>query len=78
MMKNGLLDEVKALLPFRTKPALLTVGYAELFDYLDGKQSLTEATEKSNKIRDVMPSDRLHGLKNMVIRIGFNPRRQPL
>jgi tRNA dimethylallyltransferase len=46
MMKNGLLDEVKALLPFRTKPALLTVGYAELFDYLDGKQSLTEATEK--------------------------------
>lgn len=46
MLAKGLLDEVKALLPFRTKPALLTVGYAELFDYLDGKQSLAEAVEK--------------------------------
>lgn len=46
MLAKGLLEEVKALLPFRTKPALLTVGYAELFDYLDGKQSLAEAVEK--------------------------------
>lgn len=46
MMDAGLLDEVNALLPFRTKPALLTVGYAELFDYLDGKLSLEEAVDK--------------------------------
>ncbi|WP_293883696.1 tRNA (adenosine(37)-N6)-dimethylallyltransferase MiaA [Sphingobacterium sp. UBA1498] len=46
MMTKGLLDEVKALFPFKTKPALLTVGYAELFDYLDGKQSLEEAIAK--------------------------------
>lgn len=46
MMDAGLLNEVKSLLPFRKKPALLTVGYAELFDYLDGKQSLEEAVDK--------------------------------
>lgn len=43
MMKTGLLDEAKTLLPFRTNPALLTVGYAELFDYLDGKTTLQDA-----------------------------------
>lgn len=43
MMQQGLLEEVKALEAFRHKPALLTVGYAELFDYLDGKRSLEDA-----------------------------------
>ncbi|HMR19864.1 MAG TPA: tRNA (adenosine(37)-N6)-dimethylallyltransferase MiaA [Sphingobacterium sp.] len=43
MMATGLLEEVKSLLPYRHKPALLTVGYAELFAYLDGEVSLDEA-----------------------------------
>lgn len=38
MMEEGLLEEVKALLPYRAKPALLTVGYKELFSYLDGEE----------------------------------------
>ncbi|MGE8380319.1 MAG: tRNA (adenosine(37)-N6)-dimethylallyltransferase MiaA, partial [Sphingobacterium sp.] len=46
MMEMGLLEEVKSLFPFRNKPALLTVGYAELFDYLDGNISLEEAVER--------------------------------
>ena len=46
MMEKGLMDEVKALLPFKSKPALLTVGYAELFDHLDGKISLEDAVDK--------------------------------
>ena len=46
MMEMGLLEEVKSLFPFRSKPALLTVGYAELFDYLDGNISLEEAVER--------------------------------
>lgn len=46
MMEIGLLEEVKSLYPFRTKPALLTVGYAELFDYLDGNSSLEAAVDK--------------------------------
>ncbi|WP_412467815.1 tRNA (adenosine(37)-N6)-dimethylallyltransferase MiaA [Pedobacter sp. KLB.chiD] len=43
MMADGLLDEVKSLLPFRKYNALNTVGYSELFDYLDGKHSLEDA-----------------------------------
>lgn len=46
MIENGLLEEVKSLIPFRSKPALLTVGYAELFDYLDGNISLEDAVDK--------------------------------
>ncbi len=46
MMEAGQLEEVKSLLPFRHLNALQTVGYAELFDFLDGKISLNEAVEK--------------------------------
>lgn len=43
MMKDGLVEEVKNLLPYRSHNALQTVGYKELFDYLDGKYTLEEA-----------------------------------
>jgi len=43
MMEEGLLDEVRALLPYRDLPALNTVGYKELFGYLDGACDLPEA-----------------------------------
>jgi tRNA dimethylallyltransferase len=46
MMKQGLLEEVKGLLPYKKENALQTVGYRELFDYLDGISSLDEAIEK--------------------------------
>lgn len=46
MMKDGLLKEVHSLLPYRHQPPLLTVGYVELFDYLDEKLPLNEAIEK--------------------------------
>lgn len=36
MLQHGLLDEVKNLLQFRNHNALQTVGYKEVFDYLDG------------------------------------------
>lgn len=45
MIENGLLDEVKNLLEFRELRSLQTVGYQELFDYLDEKTSLPEAIE---------------------------------
>jgi tRNA dimethylallyltransferase len=45
-MKQGLLEEVKELLPFQHLNALQTVGYKELFDYLNGKFDLPEAVEK--------------------------------
>ena len=46
MMEDGLLDEVKSLVNKRNTNALNTVGYKELFDYLDGRWSLDEAVER--------------------------------
>jgi len=45
MMQDGLLEEVRQLIPFRHLNALNTVGYKELFDYFDGVLSLESAVE---------------------------------
>ncbi|HVZ25436.1 MAG TPA: tRNA (adenosine(37)-N6)-dimethylallyltransferase MiaA [Sediminibacterium sp.] len=45
MMEEGLLAEVRSLLPYRQHTALQTVGYRELFDHLDGNCNLTTATD---------------------------------
>lgn len=46
MMSDGLLDEARALYPKKELNALNTVGYKELFDYLDGRWPLEEAVER--------------------------------
>ena len=43
MLTAGLLDEVRALLPYRHHHALQTVGYQEIFGYLDGEFDWQEA-----------------------------------
>lgn len=50
MMEQGLLEEVEKLYPYKTTNALQTLGYKELFDYIDGQCSLAEAVNhiKSN------------------------------
>lgn len=45
MIEEGLVDEVKTLMPYRHLNALQTVGYTEIFDYLDGKTNLPTAIE---------------------------------
>lgn len=45
MMADGLLDEVRSLLPYRHLPTLRTVGYRELFPVLDGSETLAHAVE---------------------------------
>jgi tRNA dimethylallyltransferase len=46
MMEQGLLSEVKALQQHQHLNALQTVGYKELFDYLDNKYTLEAAVER--------------------------------
>ena len=46
MMAEGLLDEVKSLSDKRCNNALNTVGYKEMFTYLDGTWTLDEAVER--------------------------------
>lgn len=49
MMQNGLLDEVKSVYPFKDLNALQTVGYKELFKYLDGEWNLDFAVSEIKK-----------------------------
>ena len=46
MVKFGLVDEVKLLSTYRKENALNTVGYKEIFTYLDGQWTLEEAIER--------------------------------
>ena len=46
MMQQGLLDEVRSLLPFRHLNTLNTVGYRELFPVLDGTKDLLAAVDE--------------------------------
>jgi len=46
MVENGLVEEVKSLATYKELNALKTVGYSEIFDYLDGKIDLPTAIDK--------------------------------
>jgi tRNA dimethylallyltransferase len=46
MMEMGLLDEAQSLYVYKHLNALQTVGYQEIFDYLDGQCTLSQAVEK--------------------------------
>ncbi len=46
MIEEGLIEEAKAVFPFRHLNALNTVGYKEIFNYLDGTWELPFAIEK--------------------------------
>ena len=45
MLENGLLEEVKKLEKFKDLSALRTVGYSELFVFLEGKSTYPDAVE---------------------------------
>ena len=49
MMEAGLLEEARGLLPYRAETALQTVGYQELFAFLDGTWDLETAVEEIKK-----------------------------
>ena len=46
MIKEGLIEEVRSLIDYKNKNALQTVGYKEIFEYIDGKLKLDEAIDK--------------------------------
>ncbi|MFN9803668.1 MAG: tRNA (adenosine(37)-N6)-dimethylallyltransferase MiaA [Bacteroidota bacterium] len=46
MITAGWVEEVRSLIPYRALPALQTVGYRELMQYIDGAYSLEEAIRK--------------------------------
>ncbi len=59
MIDDGLVEEVRSLVQYRKLPALQTVGYKEIFDYLDGNISLDEA------IRQIQVNTRHYAKKQL-------------
>lgn len=49
MMNSGLLQEAQGLVSYKNLNALQTVGYAEIFQYLDGEKKLPEAVADIKK-----------------------------
>ena len=45
MIRQGFLEEAKSVINYRNHNALQTVGYKELFDFIDKKTTLKEAVE---------------------------------
>ena len=60
MMQDGWLDEARRVLPFRHCNSLNTVGYKELFKYLDGEWELDFALEKIRR------NTRVYSRKQMI------------
>ncbi len=59
MMEEGLLDEVRRVYPYKDNNSLNTVGYKELFNYLDGTWTLPFAIEK------IKQNSRIYSRKQM-------------
>jgi tRNA dimethylallyltransferase len=49
MIEDGFIEEAKQLVAYKSLNALQTVGYSEIFDYLDGKITFEEAVELIKK-----------------------------
>lgn len=59
MMEDGLLEEVRKVYPYKNLNSLNTVGYKELFEYLDGDCTLDFAVEK------IKQNSRIYSRKQM-------------
>ncbi len=59
MMADGLLEEANSVYPYRHLNSLNTVGYKEMFNYLDGEWTLDFAVEK------IKQNSRIYSRKQM-------------
>jgi tRNA dimethylallyltransferase len=78
MMDEGLLTEVKGLLPFKNHNALQTVGYKELFAFLEGSYSLEEAILKIKQHTRNYAKRQLTWTRNQLQATVFHPDSLPL
>ncbi len=59
MMKQGLVEEAKSVLPYRNEKALNTIGYKEMFRYFDNEITLEEA------VRQIQSNSREYARKQL-------------
>ncbi len=73
MMNKGLLDEVHSLIPHRHLRALDTVGYTEVFGYMDGLYSLDRAIELIQQNSRRYAKRQLTWIRNQMDATSFHP-----
>lgn len=78
MMDEGLLDEVQRVLPFRNCNSLNTVGYKELFNYLDGEWELDFALDRMRKNTRVYAKKQLTWFKRDESVCWFHPEEHSI
>ena len=59
MIADGLVEEARQVYPYRALNALNTVGYKEIFKYIDGEWTLPFAVEK------IKQNSRIYSRKQM-------------
>ena len=75
MVEQGLLDEVRRVLPFRNCNSLNTVGYKELFQYIDGNWDLDFALEKIRRNSRVYAKKQMTWFKKDERTAWFHPEQ---
>lgn len=78
MMSNGLLDEVKGLTQYKNLNPLNTVGYRELFDFLDGKSDLDTAIELIKRNTRRYARKQITWFSKEINNQWFNPQNEEL
>ncbi len=78
MMDEGLLAEVRRVLPFRNCNSLNTVGYKELFNYLDGEWELDFALDRMRKNTRVYAKKQLTWFKRDESVCWFHPEENSI
>ena len=63
MVSDGLFEEAKGLFVYRKLNALKTVGYKEIFDFMEGIITKEQAIQDIKKILEDSPKDKARGLE---------------
>jgi tRNA dimethylallyltransferase len=76
MMENGLLNEVESLKEYHHLNALKTVGYSEIFNYLNGDWTLEQAIDKIKQNSRNFAKRQLTWFRKNKEMVWFNPSNQ--
>lgn len=76
MMQEGLLEEAHRVYPFKHLNSLNTVGYKEMFQYLDGEWTLDFAIEKIKQNSRIYSRKQMTWFKRDTDIAWFHPDRQ--
>lgn len=76
MIEEGLVEEAKAVYPYRHLNSLNTVGYKEIFKYLDGEWELPFAIEKIKQNSRIYSRKQMTWFKRDKDILWFHPDRE--